>query len=246
MRVLVVDDESSLLLTLAANLELEGFGIASASTGERALELLARERFDLVLTDVRMPGMNGVELFRRIREVEPELPVILMTAFAVESLIEDAITEGVFAVLPKPFDIDLVIAAVLSASRRPAVLLVDHEAEGTTTAMAMSQMGVRCRAMDGHSDVMMAVRDRQTDVCVVNLASPAARDAEIIGQILEADGSVAVIAVASDEVASLLRKAASLGAFACLSKPFKPRELVHLVASARARRSYRSRLYLAR
>jgi DNA-binding NtrC family response regulator len=138
-------------------------------------------------------------------------------------------------VLPKPFEIEHVIAAVLRASRRPAVLLVDDETEGTATAKAISEMGVRCRATFGPGEVMTAVRDRRTDVCVVNVGSPAAQDAELIAQILEADASVAVIAVASDEVASPLRKAASLGAFACLSKPLRPRELVHLVANARAR-----------
>jgi DNA-binding NtrC family response regulator len=235
MRILIVDDEGSLLMTLAANLELEGFEVSCASGGERALELVSRERFDLVLTDVRMPGMNGVELFRRIRSVDRGLPVILMTAFAVEALIEEAITEGVFAVLPKPFEIEHVIAAVVRASRRPAVLLVDDEAEAERTAEAVSAMGVACRASRAPSEVLCAVQERRVDVCVVDVACAAARGAELVAQILQADGSIAVIAVGVDPAAAVLRRAASFGAFACMKKPFRPAELVHLVASARAR-----------
>src|SRR5687768_8603866 len=100
MRVLLVDDEGSILLTLAANLELEGFEVECANSGAQALDLIERQHFDLVLSDVRMPGMNGVDLFRRIRSKNTDIPVLLMTGFAIETLLEDAINEGVFAVLP--------------------------------------------------------------------------------------------------------------------------------------------------
>src|SRR6185437_3367023 len=95
MRILIVDDERPILLTLAANLELDDFEVATAESGAAALELLARETFDLVLSDVRMPGMNGVELFRRIRQLRPDCPVVLMTGFAIEGLVYDAVAEGV-------------------------------------------------------------------------------------------------------------------------------------------------------
>ncbi len=240
MRILVVDDEPSLLITLAANLELEGFEVMGASSGADALACVKTESFDLVLSDVRMPGMNGVDLFRRIREIDANVPVLLMTAFAIESLIEDAILEGVFAILPKPFDIDHVIAALLTAGRRPGVLLVDHDAKADVTAGEISSMGIACRASTGKAHVLAEVRERRVDVCVIDVATAAEEDAAFIAKVLEADGSVAVIAVASDTVASLLRNAASVGAFACLRKPFRAIELVHLVAKARARPNLRN------
>src|SRR5262245_3608826 len=98
MRILIVDDEGSLLLTLLANLELEGFDVVGAHDAGAALQLLHEQSFDLVLTDIRMPGMSGLELYRAIRSLRPDMPVIMMTAFAAETLIEQAIQEGVFAV----------------------------------------------------------------------------------------------------------------------------------------------------
>lgn len=233
MRILIVDDENSLLMTLAANLELEGYEVVCANGGERALEEIRRERFDLVLSDVRMPGMNGVELFRKIRAVDPALPVILMTAFSVEALIQEAIAEGVFAVLPKPFEIEHVIAAAIRASRRPAVLLVDDEEEVLATARAVSSMGVLCRAAHTEVDVLTAVRCREVDVCVVDVAAFAASGADLVAKILGVDDTITVIAVGAERLTSLLREAAAAGAFACMRKPFRPTELVQLVAGAR-------------
>src|SRR4051812_20372347 len=119
MRILIVDDEGSLLLTLVANLELEGFDVVGAQDPAVALRLVAEQHFDLVLTDIRMPGMTGIALFRAIRSIGADMPVILMTAFAAESLIDEAVQEGVFAVLPKPFDIEHVIFALSRALSRP-------------------------------------------------------------------------------------------------------------------------------
>jgi CheY-like chemotaxis protein len=127
MRILVVDDEPGLLMTLAANLELEGFEVVAAESGARALDLFEQGAFDLVLSDIRMPGMNGVDLFRTLRSKQHGVPVVLMTAFALEGLVQEAIREGAFTVLPKPFDLDHVVGALTRAAKSPVVLLVDGD-----------------------------------------------------------------------------------------------------------------------
>src|SRR5690349_8933993 len=121
-KILVVDDEQSMRMTVAANLELEGFEVMDAENAEKALALIKAQKFDLVLSDVRMPGMNGVELFRLVHQLQPELPVILMTAFALEGLVQEAMREGAFTLLPKPFEIEHLVAALSSAVRGPMVL----------------------------------------------------------------------------------------------------------------------------
>src|SRR4051812_27308376 len=105
IRILLVDDEPSLRMTLGANLEFEDFLVTEAESGERALELFEQSPFDLVLTDIRMPGISGVELFRWIKRLRAETPVVLMTAFAQESLVSAAVAEGAFTVLSKPFEL---------------------------------------------------------------------------------------------------------------------------------------------
>ena len=170
LRVLLVDDEPSMLLTLAANLELEGLEVETATSGAQALLLVRDKAFDLVLSDVRMPKMNGVELFREIHKLHPKLPFILMTAFAMESLIEQAIREGAFTVLPKPFDIDQVLKTLLHAAARPTALIVDGQRQEAIAAVeALGAIGLKARAAFDEESAIKALRDETVDVCVVDL-----------------------------------------------------------------------------
>lgn len=237
MRILIVDDESSLLLTLAANLELEGFDVVEASSGERALEHVEQQTFDLVLSDIRMPGISGVDLFRRIRVLRPDLPVILMTGFALESVVHGAIEEGVFAVLPKPFEITHVVATLVRAGRCPLVLVVDdaHEVAESTVA-ALHGSGVRAKAAFEGTGAVEAVRAGDIDVCVVDMVMTGMDGAEAIRQIRDIDRSIACIAVSGQDAQDLLRKVASLGSVLCMRKPVETGELVRAIATARGSR----------
>lgn len=234
MRILIVDDEGSLLLTLVANLELEGFDVVGAPDASTALRLVREEHFDLVLTDIRMPGMSGLELFRSIRSIRPDMPVILMTAFAAESLISQAVQEGVFAVLPKPFEIEHVIFALTRALSRPVVLLVDDAHDARPLAEALQAIGLPSRITSNHQTSVQAVREGPTDVVLINVEAIADGPA-LVESILDLDASIAVIATSSIAAPELFRKVAELGAFACLLKPLAAERLVQLVARARAR-----------
>jgi DNA-binding NtrC family response regulator len=234
MRILIVDDEGSLLLTLVANLELEGFDVVGAADAGAALRLVREEHFDLVLTDIRMPGMSGLELFRSIRSIRPGMPVILMTAFAAENLIQQAVQEGVFAVLPKPFEIEHVIFALTRALSRPMVLLVDDANDARPLADALHAIGVPSRITSSHHASVQAVREGPADVVLIDVEAIANGPA-LVENILELDASIAVIATSSSAAPELFRKVAELGAFACLLKPLAPERLVQLVARARAR-----------
>ena len=105
LKVLVVDDDIDFSESLRDLLELQGYDATAIYSGYKALEKLKKEKFDIVLMDIKMPGMNGVEAFREIKKINARLVVILMTAFSFEDLTEDAFKEGAFAVLYKPLDI---------------------------------------------------------------------------------------------------------------------------------------------
>lgn len=149
VRILVVDDEQSVRMTLAANLELEGFAVAEASGGEEALALVAASSFDLVLSDIKMPGLNGVDLFLAIKAMRPGLPVVLMSAFAMEALVARAIQAGVFTVVTKPFSIDSIASLLARAVRGPIVLVVDGaQRDALATAEALCARGVRAGGLE--------------------------------------------------------------------------------------------------
>jgi DNA-binding NtrC family response regulator len=234
-RILIVEDERSLLLTLAANLELEGFEVEEAPSAERALELMAARRFDLILSDIRMPGMSGVELYHRIRAEGNDVPVVLMTAFAAEGLVDDAIANGAFTVIPKPFDVDRLIETLAIAARRPLVLVVDDEIPvAESTAAALCAAGVRARAVYDGDGALRTIHDAAVDVCVVDMVMPGLAGPELIESIAGVDGTIICIAVSGHDVPQLFERAAA-HAYACLRKPVAPLDLVHFIAGARAR-----------
>lgn len=117
--VLVVDDLKSIRLTLGGILEDEGYDVVLAEDGYKAIEAAKQTTFDLVFMDIKMPGINGVQTFREIKKINPEAVVIMMTAYSVESLVRQALGEGAYGVVYKPFDIDEIVSIVDSALRCP-------------------------------------------------------------------------------------------------------------------------------
>ena len=79
--ILLVDDEEGIRLLYREEFEEEGYAVATASNGEEALETFNQEQPDLVILDINMPGMNGIEVLRRMKEINPNLPVILSSAY---------------------------------------------------------------------------------------------------------------------------------------------------------------------
>ena len=109
-KILLVDDEAGILDTLEILFRSEGYEVAVANSGRAALEKLEAEKPDLVLSDIRMPGAGGLDVLNRAREVDPELPVILMTAQASLSSAMRAVNEGAYYYLQKPFANDELLA----------------------------------------------------------------------------------------------------------------------------------------
>ena len=110
VRILVVDDESGILETLKILFKGQGYRVDVASSGKEAITTLDGERPDLVLTDIRMAGASGLEVLAKAREVDPELPVILMTAQASLQSAVRAVNEGAYYYLQKPFANDELLA----------------------------------------------------------------------------------------------------------------------------------------
>ena len=115
--ILVVDDNPSMAKTLADILNLKGFEVYAAYSGAQALEVLQNQVIDILLTDVKMPDMDGVALYRATRKTHPNLTTILMTAYAADDIIQQGMAEGIKTVLNKPLDIDFLIT-LFSAFKR--------------------------------------------------------------------------------------------------------------------------------
>jgi DNA-binding response OmpR family regulator len=112
IEILVVDDDQDLRESIAEVLSEAGFAVTEADRGEEALEHLAHKNFDLILLDLIMPGLSGLELMGRIREKSPRMPVIMITAFASVDNAVAAMRQGASDYITKPFRIDALLASV--------------------------------------------------------------------------------------------------------------------------------------
>ena len=110
--ILVVDDNPSMAITLSDILTLKGYAVHIAYSGAEALEILERHEVHILLTDVIMPDMDGVALYRQTRKTHPRLVTFLMTAYAADEIIHQGIAEGIKTVLTKPVDINLFLNLV--------------------------------------------------------------------------------------------------------------------------------------
>jgi len=104
--ILIIDDEKSLLDLLTVVFKKEGYAVKSAQTAARGFEILAKEEADLVITDIKMPGADGMDILRYARENLPELPVILITAYGSIAQAVEALKAGALDYVVKPFDVE--------------------------------------------------------------------------------------------------------------------------------------------
>jgi len=121
-RILIVEDKENLRAVLRKTLEAEGFGVEEAPEGRAAVEKIRRDRFAMVLTDLRLPRADGHEVLKAAVQADPEMPVILMTAYGTIRDAVSAMREGAYDYLEKPVDNDHLLALVRRALEHRSLL----------------------------------------------------------------------------------------------------------------------------
>ena len=115
IRVLLVDDEEELVATIQERLEMRGIEAKAVTSGHEALERVRESRFDVVVVDLKMPGLNGPEIIDRIREHQPDIPVMLITGHGSGHGELEELADRGYQILLKPFQIDRLIAMIREA-----------------------------------------------------------------------------------------------------------------------------------
>lgn len=115
MKILIVDDDPIVIESCRRILEAEGMETHVARTVEKGEELLAADDFDLMLTDIKMPGRDGFEMIRRAREIRPDMPVLVMTGYLTSETVENSRRFGVNHFIAKPFTPEELLADVQRA-----------------------------------------------------------------------------------------------------------------------------------
>ena len=166
-KILVVDDEQSLREVLSIMLKRAGYAVTSVSDGEEAIEQLQKEIFDLVITDLRMPKVDGMEVLRAVKSASPETVVLIITAFATADSAVEAMKRGAYDYLTKPFQVDevqLIIRNALEKRRLTTenILLKREMASQSSFAQLVGQS----EAMQKVFDVVKKVADSKSNVLI--------------------------------------------------------------------------------
>ncbi len=166
-KILVVDDEQSLREVLSIMLKRTGYAVTSVADGEEAVELLTKEIFDLVITDLRMPKVDGMEVLKAAKSASPETVVLVITAFATADSAVEAMKQGAYDYLTKPFQVDevqLIIRNALEKRRLTTenMLLKREMARQSSFAQLVGQS----EAMQKVFDVVRKVADSKSNVLI--------------------------------------------------------------------------------
>jgi two-component system response regulator PilR (NtrC family) len=151
-RILVIDDEPSICDVLAISLKKEGYEVATETNPRKGLDRFRREPFDVVLQDLKMPEMDGIELLRELKKARPESVVVIMTAYSTWDRAVEAMRLGAYAYVKKPFDTQVDIKGTIARALQGRTAKVD-------LASGFDAMLQRIGLVIGYSKPMLAVRD---------------------------------------------------------------------------------------
>jgi DNA-binding NtrC family response regulator len=127
-RVLLVDDEEEFVETLAERMRSRGMEVATSNSGVEALELIDTEPYDVVILDLQMPGMDGIEALARIKRRQPDIQVVLLTGHATVEKGVEAMKQGALEFLEKPIDLSQ-LSEVIHRAKAEKMILVEQDAE---------------------------------------------------------------------------------------------------------------------
>jgi len=229
--ILVVDDLRSMRLTLGGILEDEGYSVTTVEDGYQAIEVVKKQHFDAIFIDIKMPGIDGVQTFREIKKVDPDIAVVMMTAYSVEDLVREALEEGAHAIIYKPFDINMVIAIIEEMLTRKTMVLVvdDHYGDRETLKAILEEKGYRVATAADGAEAIDMVKSRHYDIIFLDVRLPDMTGFETFGKVKKIDPQAAVIMMTGYAEEKLMENAVGEGAFTYLYKPFDMEKVITLV-----------------
>lgn len=193
-KYLVIDDNEEFAENVAEILSDTGADVSLAAEGASALEKVKQQRFDVVVTDMRMPGMSGAELVRHMRDIDPGVPVVLVSAYAPDAQVNEARRYGLLAFLNKPSGTRRLLELLASARRDATVLLVeDDRALAENLTELLSEKGFTVCAATSMSE-LETVQIKPL-AALVDLRLPGSADGAALDRVLSRYPGTPVIVV---------------------------------------------------
>lgn len=227
-RILIVDDEEGMRVSLRRIMIAKGFDVRVAGDGESCLTYAQEFQPHVLLLDIRMPGINGVETFRQLKSICPNAFAVFMTAYASSDLTDDARNEGAVAVLPKPLDIDKLNELIsISLRSRPVLIVDDDQGFRNSLERSLRKLGFDVRTAETVDSAVRQFHRCPRSVVIVDMKLNGGSGLDVLEHVQSENSQAPVILMTGlDEMKDNLNTGLAHGAERAFIKPFDIDELV--------------------
>ncbi len=242
-KTLVIEDESATLKQLAKVIRKEGFEVAVAENGSVGLDIFKNEHPDIIVTDLKMPDIDGLEVLRQAKRISPNVPVILITGFGETDTAISALREGMFDYIKKPIDLNLLILALGRAKEKvheyknsvpfPNILLVDDE-ETTRRRLArvLTKEGWQVHQASDGEQALNIFKKTKIDIVLTDIKMPKKDGLQALHEMrANAEDFEAIILTGYGDESSAIQ-AMKDGAINFLKKPIDLEQMIVAVEKA--------------
>jgi two-component system, NtrC family, response regulator HydG len=221
--ILVVDDEIDTCRNLSDILTDMGYRVDAAYDGPSALELVRKSPYDVALLDYKMPGMDGLTLYREIKKLRAGTVAIVVTAYAGGSTADEALEAGAWRVLPKPADLPKLLKLVDEAVGQPLVLVVDDDHDLCATLWdLLRERGYRVALAHDEREAEAQLRDTAFRVVLIDMKLPESNGSNVYGLVRRANPQARAVVITGHrgEMEQAVQRVLDEGADAVCYKPF--------------------------
>lgn len=221
--ILVVDDDVDTCRNLADILGDLGYQVDTAQDGPTALERIRENAYDIALLDLKMPGMDGVALYREIKRRRSGMVAIIVTAYASSETAHEALTAGAWQILPKPVDFRKLLKLVDEALEQPLVLLVDDDQDLCATLWdLLRERGYRVCLAHDEREAEERLRDSAFSLALIDLKLPQGDGTAVFRLVRDTNPKARTVLITGhrSEMDQIVQQVMAEGADAVCYKPF--------------------------
>ncbi len=239
MKVLVVDDEKIVRDFFKRLLSLLGLDVTDVEDGYKAVEAAKLNKFDLYFIDVRMPGLNGLETYRQIRQIDPQAFAVMITGYAVEDILEQAQKEGLYGNIRKPFDINQIkdVLDKLSLNKAEGALKIliidDDKAILNFFSSFLAQRNLICKTAHNKEEALSMAKKDKFNLIFLDLVLRDSSGTELYRGLKDILPEANIVFITGyPQKAEVVENA--IGISGCLYKPLEIDAILHCIEAVKS------------
>lgn len=232
--ILIVDDDVGICETLSDILVEEGFKVSVVNDGFEAIKEVNKSDYKIALIDIKMPKINGVETYKKIKHIKPSLRVIMMTAFSDEDLGKEALKEGVYTIFYKPLNINELIKFIKKIETETLLLIVDDDPDFCETLKdGLEEANYKVAVNYDGKQTIKNFEENDIDIIFFDVKMPSINGLDLYLTLRKRNPNFTGVMITGyfyeEEVLKMIDEAFKNGLYACLYKPLKRGNLIALI-----------------